>query len=75
MDEGPGFSEEAMKRLFQFFAIGEKHVDESAGLGLALVKLIMDAHDAKIEILNNDPAGAIVRLIFSSDQLFPTFAT
>jgi two-component system sensor histidine kinase/response regulator len=75
IDEGPGFSEEAMKRLFQFFAIGEKHIDESAGLGLALVKLIIDAHDAKIEILKNEPSGANVRLIFSSDQLFPTFAT
>ena len=75
IDEGAGFNEESMKQLFQFFAVGEQHVDQNAGLGLALVKLIMDAHQAKIEILNNYPAGAKVRLIFSPDQIFPTFAT
>jgi len=53
-----------MQHLFHLFAIGERHVDEAAGLGLALVKLIMDAHHGKIEILKNEPAGAIVRLIF-----------
>ncbi len=64
IDEGPGFDEQAMQHLFHLFAIGERHVDEAAGLGLALVKLIMDAHHGKIEILKNEPAGAIVRLIF-----------
>jgi len=64
IDEGPGFSERSMNQLFKLFAVGEKHVDQTAGLGLALVKLIMDAHQAKIEILKNQPSGAKVRLIF-----------
>lgn len=64
IDEGPGFSERAMGQLFNLFAVGEKHVDQTTGLGLALVKLIMDAHQAKIEIMKNQPTGARVRLIF-----------
>ncbi len=64
IDEGPGFSELALKHLFQFFAVGEQHVDENAGLGLALVKLIMDAHKGKIEVSNNETKGGMVRLSF-----------
>lgn len=64
IDEGPGFSDEAMKGLFQFFSMGEQHVDESAGLGLALVKLIMDSHQGKIEVWNNESGGATVKLSF-----------
>ncbi|MEI6172664.1 MAG: hybrid sensor histidine kinase/response regulator [Bacteroidota bacterium] len=64
IDEGPGFSERSLNQLFKLFAVGEKHVDQTTGLGLALVKLIMDAHQAKIEIMKNQPTGARVRLIF-----------
>jgi len=71
VDEGPGFSDISLNTLFQFFAIGEQHVDQNAGLGLALVKLIMDAHGGKIEIFNNPQKGATVRLIFKTDQYCP----
>lgn len=64
IDEGSGFSEKAMQTLFGFFAIGEQHVDQNAGLGLALVKLIMDAHRGEIQITNNPGKGATVRLFF-----------
>jgi len=66
IDEGPGFSEIALKTLYQFFAVGEQHVDQNAGLGLALVKLIMDAHEGKIEVFNHTGKGATVRLIFQT---------
>lgn len=65
-DEGKGFSEEAQKNLFRLFTPGEQHVDMNAGLDLALVKLIMDAHNGRIEIMNNKTKGATVRLEFRS---------
>jgi two-component system, sensor histidine kinase and response regulator len=64
IDEGSGFSEEAMNSLFQFFAVGEQHVDQNAGLGLAMVKLIMDTHQGNIEVWNNEIRGATVKLSF-----------
>lgn len=64
IDEGCGFSEKALKNLFGFFSIGEQHIDQNAGLGLALVKLIMDAHKGEIQVTNNQTKGAIVRLFF-----------
>lgn len=64
IDNGVGFSAVAMKNLFRFFGVGDKHIDQNTGLNLALVKLIMDAHRGEIEVLNNKPTGAIVKLTF-----------
>jgi len=64
IDEGCGFSAEALKNLYQFFGLGEQHIDQNVGLDLALVKMIMDAHQGKIEIRNNESRGATVRLVF-----------
>jgi two-component system sensor histidine kinase/response regulator len=63
-DEGKGFSEEAQKNLFKFFAVGEQHIDENVGLDLALAKLIVEAHKGEILVQNNDDRGATVTLIF-----------
>jgi len=68
-DQGQGFSEKALGDLFKFFAVGEQHVDQNAGLGLALVKLIMDTHHGNIEIRNNGTKGSNVRLIFPVKKL------
>jgi two-component system sensor histidine kinase/response regulator len=64
IDQGNGFSQQALNTLFRIFAIGEQHVDQNAGLGLALVKLIMDAHHGEVQINNNPGRGATVRLLF-----------
>jgi len=63
-DNGVGFSKIALKNLFRFFRVGEKHIDKNIGLNLALVKLIMDAHKGEIKVVNNKPNGATVKLIF-----------
>jgi two-component system sensor histidine kinase/response regulator len=63
-DKGPGFSEDALKNLFKFFAVGEKHIDENVGLDLALAKLIVDAHQGEIMVSNNEDRGASVQLSF-----------
>ncbi len=62
-DQGIGFSEKALENLFKLFALGEKHTDKHIGLDLALVKLIADAHQGRVEAGNNQgSAGAYVRI-------------
>ncbi len=64
IDHGSGFSPQALVHMFKLFSPGEQHIDENVGLDLALVKMIMDAHEGKIELGNNPEGGAFVRLIF-----------
>ena len=63
-DEGPGFSEQALKNLFSLFGLGGQHIDENVGLDLCLAKMIMDAHGGKAEVRNNPGEGASVKLMF-----------
>lgn len=63
IDEGPGFSEEALHFAFEAFGLGEDPVKMKLGLSLAMCHLIMKAHHGKIEISNVDK-GARVRLRF-----------
>lgn len=63
-DQGKGFSQEVLDKPFGFFEPGEQHIDQNAGLGLAFSRLIMEAHDGKIEISNNKHEGATVKLTF-----------
>ncbi len=67
-DEGPGFSEIALKNLFKLFRPGEPHIDQNIGLDLTLAKLIMEAHSGKIIIENLAVKGAMVKLIFPLDD-------
>ena len=66
-DNGPGFSDKAIEKLFSVFGLGDQHYDKHTGLNLALTKLIMDLHHGRIEVRNKIPNGAIVRLIFQND--------
>ncbi len=63
-DKGPGFSEDALVRIFQPFGLGQDHIDKKVGLGLHLVKLIMETHKASINIGNNKDGGSYVGIIF-----------
>ncbi len=63
-DQGPGFSEQALKNLFSLFGLGGEHIDENVGLDLCLAKMAMDAHEGKVEVLNNPSGGATVRMLF-----------
>ena len=68
IDQSSGFPKEMLDTPFQIFGLGEKHVDQNTGLNLALIKLIMEAHEGKIEISNNQTKGAKVRLTFSKQR-------
>lgn len=60
-DEGPGFSPEEIERGFEPFFTRRKG---GTGLGLAVVRRIMDGHGGSVELGNREPEGARVRLVF-----------
>ncbi len=61
-DNGPGFTDDAIKHLFQLFSSGDILHAEGTGLGLATVKLILDAHEGSIDIKNTNEGGAEVNI-------------
>jgi len=65
IDHGCGFSTESLDNLFTLFSSGKHHTDQNLGLDLALVKLIMDMHQGRIEVMNNNYGGATVKLTFT----------
>ena len=63
LDNGPAIDEKAFERM--------KHVSESVkedglGLGLAIVRHIVDEHGAKLEIERRSPHGLAVRVVFDA---------
>ena len=71
VDEGPGIGSAQRDRLFDMFYSGRRH---GVGLGLALVKQIVDQHDGHIEILERKGAGTCFRITLpvERDSLRPT---
>ena len=65
-DDGPGFTKEYLNYLFEFFASfdSSKVADKRYGLGLAFIKLVMEAHDGQITLKNNMEGGACIMLHF-----------
>ena len=65
-DSGPGFPEEVLARPFEPFARGghERGRLEGAGLGLAIVRAVVEAHGGTVSLHNPDGGGARVRLRF-----------
>ncbi|MDH4281364.1 MAG: ATP-binding protein [Myxococcales bacterium] len=58
-DEGPGIGSAQRERLFDMFYSGRSH---GVGLGLALVKQIVDQHGGRIEIIDRDGPGTCFRV-------------
>ena len=54
-DSGPGFPPEAIPRLFDKFFRVEGSLAGGLGLGLSIVKGLVDAHKGTVAVLN--PAG------------------
>jgi nitrogen fixation/metabolism regulation signal transduction histidine kinase len=58
-DNGPGFPESLMRRLFEPYATSK---EKGTGLGLAIVKRIVEEHGGSIEAINLKGGGATVVL-------------
>ncbi len=57
-DQGPGFSDEDLSRVFTPFArLSNKPTgsESSSGLGLSIIKRVVDMHGGEIEVRNNSP--------------------
>jgi two-component system sensor histidine kinase KdpD len=58
-DRGPGFSPGAETRLFEKFHRGKTGGPRGVGLGLAICRAIVEAHDGKIWAQNRPGGGAL----------------
>jgi signal transduction histidine kinase len=72
-DSGPGFNEADLNRVFDQFYRGEQarsRATGGAGLGLAIARGIIEAHNGRIWAENGEPTGAIVTFVLpvSSSQ-------
>jgi signal transduction histidine kinase len=65
-DRGVGINSEALEHLFEKFYRDPAHSNraEGVGLGLPLVKHIMDAHGGRIEVKSKVGQGTAVTLLF-----------
>lgn len=60
-DNGPGIPEELRLWIFEPYATNKP---KGTGLGMAIVKRILDEHNATISVGNNEPNGARITILF-----------
>lgn len=73
-DNGHGIPDEAKQHIFDRFFVVEKDqgvVDSrrSLGLGLFLCRTIITAHGGEIQVLDNQPCGAIFRFTLPEEEV------
>jgi signal transduction histidine kinase len=64
-DRGPGFDRDFLPRALERFSRPDDHrhrADGGAGLGLAIVRAITQAHHGQVTAQNRDGGGAIIRV-------------
>lgn len=68
-DEGPGIAEQDLPYVFDRFYQGEQsRANEGHGLGLSIVKRIIDLHDGELTIRNQSEQGAIVTVTLTAHE-------
>lgn len=66
-DRGPGIPDDEKKRIFnKFYRMGNEHTRKTkgTGLGLYIVKSVLQKHDATIKVKDNTPNGTIFEVTF-----------
>ena len=66
-DQGPGVPEENQERIFERFFRGEDELrrkTKGVGIGLSLVKDLVELHGGKVSVRNED--GAVFQIDFSA---------
>ena len=63
-DSGPGIPEDLLPRLFDKGSRGSNsHSRPGAGLGLFIVRSVLQLHQGTVEALPHSPHGTIMRLV------------
>jgi two-component system phosphate regulon sensor histidine kinase PhoR len=68
-DSGIGIDDQEKSRIFdKFYRVGseETRKTKGTGLGLFIVKQVLDKHQAIIKVKNNNPSGTIFEVIFNA---------
>ncbi len=69
IDRGVGIPDEEKQRIFdKFYRVGDENTrsTKGTGLGLFIVKQVLDNHQAHIEVKNNIPSGTIFQVTFNT---------
>ena len=70
-DSGPGIPPDERDRIFdRFYRIDRPEAGNSSGLGLAIVRRIVELHDARIAVDDNPGGGARFRVEFAAARGF-----
>ena len=68
-DQGIGISDTEKSRIFEkFYRVGSEDTRKTkgTGLGLFIVKEVLDKHHAQIKVKNNHPSGTVFEVIFNA---------
>lgn len=68
-DKGIGISDTEKSRIFdKFYRVGSEDTRKTkgTGLGLFIVKQVLDKHQAHIKVKNNQPSGTVFEVIFNA---------
>jgi K+-sensing histidine kinase KdpD len=69
IDSGPGVPVELQKTIFRKYEIGTRMPDVAQiGLGLAFCKMVIEAHQGEIQVMNNQPKGSIFEITLRSAE-------
>ena len=69
-DQGIGIRDDEKLRIFdKFYRVGSEDTRKTkgTGLGLYIVKQVLDNHQEQIKVKNNRPAGSIFEVTFNTD--------
>jgi len=67
-DHGIGIADNEKSRIFdKFYRVGSEDTrnTKGTGLGLYIVKEVLDKHEASIKVKDNDPTGSIFEIVFA----------
>ena len=65
-DQGPGIPAEQREKIFERFWRADPSKENGSGLGLPIVKQIVEAHDGRIVVSDNEGGGALFTLFLPS---------
>ncbi|CAN5298074.1 hypothetical protein BH10PSE13_BH10PSE13_15480 [soil metagenome] len=61
-DHGPGIPTTDRERIFERFWRGDRRTSNGAGLGLGIVRRLVEAHNGTIEVVDGPGGGALFRV-------------